>query len=228
VIVLGATGRSTAAPAPLDDWIHTRRDQGALVRPTPNGTTSRHRPVRPGKHCPRLSDRVHAPCGPVYINLDATSGGALTTPPRAGRSSVTRRRRRGRPPTRSSRPPCCSPAPTAVDPRGRVSRNPRPGSAASSSRTAGARSAPTSRPRRVPTDHPLHAIGRARSWPRRAKRLLEATSSSARLGRPRRALRTAAPGAPITAKVIRVSVDQHNHNGWSMDHQGLAPPMSTC
>ena len=30
-------------------------------------------------------------------------------------------------------------------------------------------------------------------------------------------------GRPVTAKVIHVSCDAHNHRGWSADHQGLPP-----
>jgi thiamine pyrophosphate-dependent acetolactate synthase large subunit-like protein len=36
-------------------------------------------------------------------------------------------------------------------------------------------------------------------------------------------LKTAWGGRPVSATVIQVSLDQHIHNGWSMDHQGLPP-----
>jgi thiamine pyrophosphate-dependent acetolactate synthase large subunit-like protein len=36
-------------------------------------------------------------------------------------------------------------------------------------------------------------------------------------------LRAAFGASPPAAKIIRVSLDQHLHNGWSMDHQGFAP-----
>jgi thiamine pyrophosphate-dependent acetolactate synthase large subunit-like protein len=36
-------------------------------------------------------------------------------------------------------------------------------------------------------------------------------------------LKTAFGTKPVGAKVIQVSLDQHIHNGWSMDHQGLPP-----
>ena len=75
-----------------------------------------------------------------------------------------------------------------------------------------------------PTDHPLHvgapgarAGARGRSMP-----CAPPTSSSASTGST-----SAAPsrvvGGAIAAKVIQVSLDQHLHNGWSMDYQGLPP-----
>ena len=74
VVVLGATGPVDAAKRrPWIDWIHTSRDQGALVR---NYTKWDDQPSSPAAS-PRgdLSRATWiantAPQGPVYINFDA-------------------------------------------------------------------------------------------------------------------------------------------------------------
>ena len=73
MIVLGATGPVDAAKRrPWIDWIHTARDQGALVR---GYTKWDDQPASPGAAREALL-RANwiantAPQGPVYINLDA-------------------------------------------------------------------------------------------------------------------------------------------------------------
>src|SRR5215813_12818627 len=73
VIVLGATGPVDAAKRrPWIDWIHTARDQGAIVR---NYTKWDDQPASPAAAREALL-RANwiantAPMGPVYINLDA-------------------------------------------------------------------------------------------------------------------------------------------------------------
>src|SRR5215510_8717041 len=73
VVVLGATGPVDAAKRrPWIDWIHTARDQGALVR---NYTKWDDQPASPAA----IREAVlragwianNTPKGPVYINLDA-------------------------------------------------------------------------------------------------------------------------------------------------------------
>src|SRR5579862_1988157 len=73
VIVLGATGPVDAAKRrPWIDWIHTARDQGAVVRPyvkwddqPASPTAAREALLRAAWHA------QSAPQGPVYVNLDA-------------------------------------------------------------------------------------------------------------------------------------------------------------
>src|SRR4051812_41881219 len=73
VIVLGATGPVDAAKRrPWIDWIHTARDQGAIVR---NYTKWDDQPASPAAAREALIRATWmantAPMGPVYINLDA-------------------------------------------------------------------------------------------------------------------------------------------------------------
>jgi thiamine pyrophosphate-dependent acetolactate synthase large subunit-like protein len=73
VIVFGATGPVDAAQRrPWIDWIHTAQDQGALVR---NYTKWDDQPMSVGAAAESIL-RAHrmattAPCGPVYVCLDA-------------------------------------------------------------------------------------------------------------------------------------------------------------
>ena len=73
VIVLGATGPVDAAKRrPWIDWIHTARDQGAIVR---NYTKWDDQPASPAAAREAIIRATWiantAPLGPVYINLDA-------------------------------------------------------------------------------------------------------------------------------------------------------------
>jgi thiamine pyrophosphate-dependent acetolactate synthase large subunit-like protein len=76
-----------------------------------------------------------------------------------------------------------------------------------------------------PTPHPLHV-----GWPRQvlSEEQIDAIRDSDVIlsldltdlaGR----LRMVWPDDRITAKIIDCSIDVYNHNGWSLDHQGLAP-----
>jgi len=84
VIVLGATGPVDAVKRrPWIDWIHTARDQGALVRPY---TKWDDQPASAGAAQEALVRAYQiactAPRGPVYINLDASiQEEALASPP---------------------------------------------------------------------------------------------------------------------------------------------------
>ena len=73
VLVLGATGPVDAVKRrPWIDWIHTARDQGALVRPY---TKWDDQPASPGAAREALMRAMWiantTPQGPVYVNLDA-------------------------------------------------------------------------------------------------------------------------------------------------------------
>src|SRR6478672_1144160 len=73
VVVLGATGPVDAAKRrPWIDWIHTARDQGAIVR---NYTKWDDQPASPAAAREALIRATWmantAPMGPVYVNLDA-------------------------------------------------------------------------------------------------------------------------------------------------------------
>src|SRR5436305_201199 len=73
VLVLGATGPVDAVKRrPWIDWIHTARDQGALVRPYVKWDDQ---PASPGAAREALMRAMWiaqtAPMGPVYVNFDA-------------------------------------------------------------------------------------------------------------------------------------------------------------
>src|SRR5207249_3156400 len=73
VMVLGATGPVDAAKRrPWIDWIHTARDQGALVRPYTKWDDQPASAAAARESLIRASFLAHAvPQGPVYVNLDA-------------------------------------------------------------------------------------------------------------------------------------------------------------
>ena len=229
VVVLGATGPVDAMKRrPWIDWIHTARDQGALVR---NFTKWDDQPASPGAARESIL-RANwiarsAPMGPVYINLDAGMQEERVAEPL--------------PPIDASRymPKAASAAPEAdlrqaaellrkakkpVILSGRVSRS----EAAWAERVSlaealGARVATDTRVGAgFPTDHELH-IGAPSGFPSDAvcAALREAdvilSLDWVDLGG---ALKTACNGAP-EGRVIQVSRDHQLHNGWSMDHQGL-------
>jgi thiamine pyrophosphate-dependent acetolactate synthase large subunit-like protein len=76
-----------------------------------------------------------------------------------------------------------------------------------------------------PTDHPLHAAPPATFPNEEGKEILRQSDVVLALDWVDTAgtLKAAWGDAPIGATVIRVSVDQHIHRGWSMDYQGLPP-----
>jgi thiamine pyrophosphate-dependent acetolactate synthase large subunit-like protein len=232
VIVLGATGPVDAARRrPWIDWIHTARDQGALVRPY---TKWDDQPASAAAAQEALA-RAHqiactAPRGPVYINLDAgLQEEALAAPPPRW------------PVERFAPPPSPVPARETIEAAaallaraqhpvilmGRASRDPE----AWKRRVAlaeqlGARVGTDIKAAAAfPTDHPLHAIGPSTFLSaEHAKRLAEAdVILSLDWVDLAGILRTAWPDGRPTAKVIRVSPDQYSHGGWSMDYQGLPP-----
>src|SRR5215213_10195653 len=73
VLLLGATGPVDAAKRrPWIDWIHTARDQGALIRPYIKWDDQHVSPAAAREALMRAWFLAHAlPMGPTYINLDA-------------------------------------------------------------------------------------------------------------------------------------------------------------
>jgi thiamine pyrophosphate-dependent acetolactate synthase large subunit-like protein len=228
MLILGATGPWDAARRrPWIDWIHTASDQGALVR---DYTKWDNQPASVPAAYEALTRAVQiastAPRGPTYVNLDAALQEAKIGP-LPPLPDVARYR-----------------APEAVLPNqalihkaaqllsrakapailvGRVSRS----ESAWKARVALAEALQArvftdiKTAAAFPTDHPLHAAPPA-TFPdgnllRNADLVLSLdwvdTAGTLR----------AAWGDAPGAKVIRVSVDQHLHRGWSMDYQGLPP-----
>jgi TPP-dependent 2-oxoacid decarboxylase len=233
VIVLGATGPVDAAKRrPWIDWIHTARDQGAIVR---NYTKWDDQPASPAAAREALMRATWiantAPMGPVYINLDAEMQEAkLSEPlapidparfmPRANPAASAERIGEAAAMLKSARHP--------VILMGRVSRsldgwNDRIA-------LAEALDAKVVSDLKIgcgfPSDHPLHAGAPASNAmvPEAVAALKAADVILALdwvdLGG---ALRAAFGQEIPRAKIINVSADFHIHNGWSMDYEMLPP-----
>lgn len=232
LVLLGATGPVDAAlRRPWIDWIHTSRDQGALIRPfikwddQPASAAAAQEAVLRGYLL-----ACTAPRGPVYINLDATVQEQQLPEPLATPSAA-----RFQPPA--------SPEPASEALReaarllagakhplilaGRVSRDTNAwqrrielaeaiGARVITDLKVGAA---------FPTDHPLHAAGPATLLPNEAPPLILEADVILSLDwvDVAGALKMSYGSKPVTAKIISASADLHGHGGWSMDYQGLPP-----
>src|SRR5882762_4936251 len=226
VVILGATGPVDAAKRrPWIDWIHTARDQGAIVR---NYTKWDDQPASPAAAREALLRASWiantAPMGPVYINLDAEMQEAKLAEPL--------------PPIDVARyMPPATPAASAEQIKeaaamlkaakhpvmvvGRVSRSVEGWNDRIA--LAEAINAKVITDLKIgcgfPTDHPLHAGAPASSA--LVPEAIEAIKAADVIlaldwvdlaGGLRNALGHEAP----KAKIINVSADFHIHNGWSM------------
>jgi thiamine pyrophosphate-dependent acetolactate synthase large subunit-like protein len=232
VLLLGATGPVDAMKRrPWIDWIHTARDQGALVRAY---TKWDDQPASPGaarESLMRASFLAHAaPMGPVYINLDAEMQEAKLAEPLPP-IDVARFM-----PAVASAPSADSVAKAAALLKtaknvvmliGRVSRSEAAWDARV--RLAEAIGARVVTDLKVgasfPTDHPLH-LGApsvltpdAEGLAALAKADVILSLDWVDLAGTLKAAKAPASGA----NVISITADYQIHNGWSMDHQGLAP-----
>jgi thiamine pyrophosphate-dependent acetolactate synthase large subunit-like protein len=230
VIVIGATGPVDAMKRrPWIDWIHTARDQGAMVRgytkwdDQPASPEAAREAIYRGAWLAQT-----APMAPVYINLDAEMQEARLSeaPPPLDAARYT---------PQALTAPAPGPLAQAADLlraakapvilAGRVSRDltgwnerielaERLQARVATDLKIGAS---------FPTDHALH-VGSPSVFP--GAEMLEALRRAdvilsldwVDLGGTLRA--AFAPAMPA-AKVIQVSLDHAVHNGWSMDHQAL-------
>ena len=232
ILIIGATGPWDATQRrPWIDWIHTTSDQGGLIR---NFTKWDNQPGSAGAATEALVRASQiaqtAPKGPVYINLEvAMQEGKLGPLPALPD------------PTRNAPPQAPQPAPALVAEAatllsnakspvilmGRCSRS----EAAWQARVALAEklNAPVCTNVKLaaafPTDHRLHAAppgaylsDEARAMVREADVVLSLDYLDLA-----GTLKQAFGDKPVTAKVIQVSCDQHNHRGGGADHFGLAP-----
>ncbi len=231
LLLLGATGPVDAAKRrPWIDWIHTAKDQGALIR---SFTKWDDQPASTEAIIESLLRAYQiagtAPRGPTYICLDAGLQETRTDklPPIPD-------------PKRFSSPAAGHPSAALIAPAaqllmnakkpvilaGRVSRS--EDAWATRIRLAEALDAIVVSDLRVPasfpTSHRLHLAPAGESLVPRANELLREADVVLSLDWLDLAgtLKTAF-GGEVTAKVIQISIDQHAHNGWSMDHQGLPP-----
>jgi thiamine pyrophosphate-dependent acetolactate synthase large subunit-like protein len=231
VVMLGATGPVDAAlRRPWIDWIHTARDQGALVRAYVKWDDQPASPAAAREALLRAAWHARTePKGPVYVNLDAGMQEARIdaplpaidvaryAPPVAHAPDGDALRRATALLAATARP---------VILMGRVSRDQRAwdervrlaerlGAAVVTDLKVGAA---------FPTDHPQHVGAPSLMLPPDAAQAIAAADAILSLdwvdlaG----ALATACRGEP-RARVVHASLDHVLHNGWSMDHQGFPP-----
>jgi thiamine pyrophosphate-dependent acetolactate synthase large subunit-like protein len=232
VLVLGATGPVDATKRrPWIDWIHTARDQGALVRDYTKWDDQPSSAAAAQESILRAALLANtAPRGPVYVCLDAglqeTRLDAVPVLPDASRFAP--------PPPAQPAPDTLAQAARLLDGArrpvilaGRVGR----GEQAWRDRVRlaeklGARVlTDIKQAAAFPTDHPLHALPATTFLsPAGAEVLREAdVILSLDWNDLAGTLKTAFGAAPVAARVIQASVDLHGHRGWSMDYQGLPP-----
>ncbi len=230
VIVIGATGPVDAMKRrPWIDWIHTARDQGAMVRgytkwdDQPASPEAAREAIYRGAWLAQTT-----PMAPVYINLDAEMQEARLSeaPPPLDAGRYT---------PQALSAPAAGPLAQATDLL-RAAKNPviLAGRASRDVRhwydrieLAERLQARVATDLKIgasfPTDHPLH-VGAPSVFP--DPEMLEALCRAdvilsldwVDLGGTLRA--AFAPAMP-SARVIQVSQDHAVHNGWSMDHQAL-------
>ena len=229
VIVLGATGPVDAVKRrPWIDWIHTARDQGALVR---EYTKWDDQPSSPGAAREAILRGTWiantAPQGPVYINFDAELQEMKVSdelPP----IDVARYM----PPVSTAAPAdlvrqtagMLKDAKQVLILAGRASRDPEAWKARVA--LAEALNARVVTDLKIgasfPTDHPLY-IGSPRAITPESVAGLKNVDVVLSLDWVDLAGALRSFGPAPSAKVIQVSLDHRIHNGWSMDHQGLPP-----
>jgi thiamine pyrophosphate-dependent acetolactate synthase large subunit-like protein len=229
VIVLGATGPVDAVKRrPWIDWIHTARDQGALIR---EYTKWDDQPSSPGAAREAILRGTWiantVPCGPVYINFDAELQEAKVSEPLPPIAIE-----RYMPPVETAAPAeLLHAAATMLEGAkqvlmlaGRASRS----KAAWDARVALAEAlnARVATDLKIgasfPTDHPLY-IGSPRAITRESVDGLNNVDVVLSLDWVDLAGALRSFGPSPSPKVLQISLDHRIHNGWSMDHQGLPP-----
>ena len=231
MVVLGATGPVDATKRrPWIDWIHTARDQGALIRGYTKWDDQPSSPVAAREAVLRAGWIANtAPRGPTYINLDAEMQESKLAEPVAPIDAS-----RYMPEVESA------PSAEAVKQASELLRNAKHPLilAGRVSRSEGAWNARVALAERLnaqvvtdmkvgaafPTDHPLHAGAPGGSiLAPEAAEAIRAADVILSLDWVDIAGTFKSIGGPIAAKVVQVSVDHRLHNGWSMDYQGLPP-----
>jgi thiamine pyrophosphate-dependent acetolactate synthase large subunit-like protein len=232
VLLLGATGPVDAPKRrPWIDWIHTARDQGALIRPYTKWDDQPASPEAAREALLRAYWLARtAPMGPVYINLDAGMQEAPLTEPL--------------PPIDAARfvpgvVPAVAPeqvtravallrgAERPVILMGRGSRSEQDwADRVALAEALRARVVTDMKCAAVfPSEHPLHVGAPSTFLTQEAGQAIAAADVILSLdwvdlaGALKVACGTVAP----PAKVIAVTLDHQLHNGWSMDHQAFPP-----
>ena len=232
MLIVGATGPLDAMRRrPWVDWIHTSRDQAAMIR---HYTKWDDLPASiPAAHESLLRAALMTstpPQGPVYVCLDA---GLQES--RYAASAPTPDPSRFQPPVAPTpaadlverAAQCLEAAKSPVILMGRVSRSPAAWQQriALAERLGAAVLTDLKTAASFPTDHPLHAAPPG-LFPR-PEALAKLRESDAVLSLDwvdlAGTLGHAWPDTVCPAKVIQASLDLYIHNGWSMDHQALPP-----
>ncbi|MDC7987530.1 thiamine pyrophosphate-binding protein, partial [Rhodoplanes sp. TEM] len=230
MLILGATGPMDAARRrPWIEWIHTARDQAALVRHYTKWDDQPSSPAAARESLMRAWWLANStPKAPTYVVLDVELQEAplpAPLPPLDTARFV---------PAIDSGPPADAVARAAallaraerpLILAGRVSRD----LAAWDRRVAlaealQARVATNLKAAAAfPTDHPLHAFPAATFPGEAMTAAMREADVILSLDWIDLAGTLKALGAPPAATVIQASLDHQLHNGWSMDHQGLPP-----
>ncbi len=231
MVILGATGPVDAVKRrPWIDWIHTSRDQGALVRGYTKWDDQPASPIAAREAVLRANWIANTtPCGPTYVNLDAEMQESKLAEPVAPIDG-----KRFMPPVATAAPADQIKAAAnllrgAKQPAilaGRVSRSVEAwNTRIVLAERLGARVVTDLKiAASFPTDHQLHAgsPGGTVLAPE-AVEAIRAADVILSLDWLDVAGTFKNAGGNVLGKVIQVSVDHHLHNGWSMDYQGLPP-----
>ncbi len=231
VLILGATGPVDAAKRrPWIDWIHTARDQGAIVRPYVKWDDQPASPLAAREAILRAVWHAQTPPqAPVYVNLDAEMQEAPLGAPLPAIDPMRYAPAAGIAPSADAVGKAIAilrAAQRRVLMIGRVSRD----VAAWEARVALAEALGASVVTDLkvgaafPTDHALHVGAPSLLLQADAAKAIAEADAILSLDWVDLAgtLRTACAGEP-SATIIQVSLDHVVHGGWSMDYQGLPP-----
>jgi thiamine pyrophosphate-dependent acetolactate synthase large subunit-like protein len=229
VVILGATGPVDAMKRrPWIDWIHTSRDQGALVR---DYTKWDDQPASPGAAREAIIRGTWiantAPQGPVYINLDAEMQEAKLTEQLPSIDAC-----RYMPAIATAAPAdlvqhaaaMLKSAKQVVILAGRASRSEEAWNARVA--LAEALNARVVTDLKIgasfPTDHPLY-VGASHGLTPDGVEAVNSADVIVSLDWVDLAGALKIASVSSITKIIQVSLDFRIHNGWNMDHQGLPP-----
>jgi thiamine pyrophosphate-dependent acetolactate synthase large subunit-like protein len=229
VVVLGATGPVDAVKRrPWIDWIHTARDQGALVRGYVKWDDQPASPGAAREALMRASMIANAaPQGPVYVNLDAEMQEAKLPEPLPPIDVARYRPQISAAPDPEAVKEAAKRLKQAKSPvmlAGRASRSLDAWNArVAIAEAVGAKVITDMKiGASFPTDHPLH-VGTPGMLLPDADGLAALAAADTILAFDWVDLGGSLKAAKTEAFVISATLDHHIHNGWSMDHQAFAP-----
>lgn len=232
MLIMGATGPVDAAlRRPWIDWLHTSKDQGALIR---NFIKWDDQPgsieAMPESILRAWQQTATAPCGPTYVCLDAALQEAPASPdfpfPDMARYAP-------------AKPPAPDPAlaadaanllkaakkPVFLFGRGSLGQDEWDRRVALAERCNGLMLTDLKTHAMVPTNHPLHAGEPLNKLTAEGKKALREADMIVSFGwiDLGGVLRQAYGANPISAKIVHVGQDMHLHNGWGNESYQLPP-----